>query len=290
VAEYVADELSTATGLPVYVLNWYDSPTQAQEDANAAILQEVAALDVGKYVVVLRRTSEYYPMLTYYRNVGARTTFKCAFIDLNPPASNDADSFLLIYDSTGGYSQSKDAFYVNSAFDDTSDAVCSMALIKDYVDTRLGFTQNLTAGTNITINNCVISASGGGGGGGSYIAGTGIDITSDVISLDSSTQTTLASVANKQNKPTEVTTGTVIALADNTEYRLDNVTTLTLTYPASGNFECWLRLSFAASGTITVTLPTSSYIGSAPTFANGETWEVSIKDGVVCAAKVVSAT
>ena len=85
---------------------------------------------------------------------------------------------------------------------------------------------------------------------------------------------------------TQVTTGSNITLADNTEYRLDDVTTLTLTYPA-GNFECWMRLTFAASGDITVTLPTGTkYIGTAPDFKNGETWEMSIKDGVVIAQKV----
>ena len=81
----------------------------------------------------------------------------------------------------------------------------------------------------------------------------------------------------------QVTTGSNITLADNTEYRLADVTTLTLTYP-TGDFECWMRLTFAASGDITVTLPTGTrYIGNAPSFANGETWEMSIKDGVVIA-------
>ena len=88
----------------------------------------------------------------------------------------------------------------------------------------------------------------------------------------------------------QVATGTEITLADNTEYRLENVTTLTLTYP-TGNFECWLKLSFAASGSITVTLPTGTkYIGNAPSFGNGEVWEMSIKDGVVIAQKVGDGT
>ena len=88
----------------------------------------------------------------------------------------------------------------------------------------------------------------------------------------------------------QVTSGTAITLADNTEYRLTSVTTLTLTYP-TGNFECWLKLTFAASGSITVTLPTGTkYIGSAPSFANGETWEMSIKDGVAVAQKVGDGT
>lgn len=81
-------------------------------------------------------------------------------------------------------------------------------------------------------------------------------------------------------------TGSNIALADNTEYRLTDVTTLTLTYPTS-NFECWMRLNFAESGNITVTLPADTkYIGTAPDFKNGETWELSFKDKVLVAQKV----
>ena len=89
---------------------------------------------------------------------------------------------------------------------------------------------------------------------------------------------------------TQVTTGSNITLADNTEYRLTDVTTLNLSYP-TGNFECWMRLNFAASGNATVTLPTGTkYIGTTPDFKNGETWEMSIKDGVVIAQKVGDGT
>lgn len=84
----------------------------------------------------------------------------------------------------------------------------------------------------------------------------------------------------------QVATGSNIALTDNTEYRLTDVTELTITYP-DGNFECWMSLTFAASGNITVTLPADTkYIGTAPDFKNGEMWEMSIKDGVVVAQKV----
>ena len=88
----------------------------------------------------------------------------------------------------------------------------------------------------------------------------------------------------------QVAAGTNITLADNTEYRLENVTTLTLAYP-TGNFECWLKLTFAESGNITVTLPADTkYIGSAPDFKNGETWELSFKDKVLAAQKVGEGT
>ena len=95
---------------------------------------------------------------------------------------------------------------------------------------------------------------------------------------------------NKQDKPSQVTSGTTITLADNTEYRLTDVTTLTLTYP-TGSFECWMSLTFAASGTITVTLPTGTkYLGSSPDFKNGETWELSFKDKILAAQKVGDGT
>lgn len=90
---------------------------------------------------------------------------------------------------------------------------------------------------------------------------------------------------------TQVTTGSNITLADNTEYRLTDVTTLKLSYPV-GDFECWLRLSFATNGTTTVTLPADTkYIGTAPDLSkNGETWELSFKDKVLAAQKVGEGT
>ncbi len=81
-----------------------------------------------------------------------------------------------------------------------------------------------------------------------------------------------------------------ITLADNTEYRLTDVSTLGLTYPV-GDFESWMRLTFAESGNITVTLPAETkYIGTAPDFKNGETWELSFKDKVLAAQKVGEGT
>ena len=84
--------------------------------------------------------------------------------------------------------------------------------------------------------------------------------------------------------------GSNVTLEDNTEYRLTNVTTLNLTYPTN-NFECWMRLSFAASGDATVTLPVDTkYLGAVPNFKNGETWELSFKDKVLAAQKVGDGT
>ncbi|MFR5784666.1 MAG: hypothetical protein ACLUE4_06240 [Acutalibacteraceae bacterium] len=95
------------------------------------------------------------------------------------------------------------------------------------------------------------------------------------------------------NKPIiaqKISEGPYITLADNTEYRLTDVTTLKLSYPV-GDFESWMRLNFAASGNITVTLPAGTgYIGTAPDFKNGETWELSFKDKILAAQKVGEGT
>ena len=90
--------------------------------------------------------------------------------------------------------------------------------------------------------------------------------------------------------PQKISEGSNITLADNTEYRLTNVTSLHPSYP-EGTFECWMRLTFAESGNITVTLPADTkYIGTAPDFKNGETWELSFKDKVLAAQRVGEGT
>lgn len=82
-----------------------------------------------------------------------------------------------------------------------------------------------------------------------------------------------------------------VTLADNAEYRMTGLQTLTVQYPEDAKFESWMRLTFAESGNITVTLPVGTkYIGAAPDFKNGETWELSFKDKVLAAQKVGKGT
>lgn len=124
----------------------------------------------------------------------------------------------------------------------------------------------LTAGENIIISeDNMISAAGGG-------------VTPQQLESALATKSDIPTVA-EQTEPTATT------LADNTEYYLTNVSDLSITYP-SGRFESWIRLTTATSGTVTIELPTSQYIGTTPAFGNGETWEISIKDGIVAAVKV----
>lgn len=82
------------------------------------------------------------------------------------------------------------------------------------------------------------------------------------------------------------TAGTSILLEDNTEYRLADVSSLTLSYP-EGNFEVWMRLEFSETETINVVFPTETrFIGTEPVFENGQTWEISIKDDVAICWRV----
>lgn len=75
-----------------------------------------------------------------------------------------------------------------------------------------------------------------------------------------------------------------ITLADNTEYTITNCASITLAYPA-GRYEAFISVTFGAA--VSLTFPTGTkYIGDVPTFAAGETWEISVKNGVVVAGKV----
>lgn len=88
---------------------------------------------------------------------------------------------------------------------------------------------------------------------------------------------------SKTDKPKSVAfaDSDTITLADNTTYYANSeISSLTVIYPET-NFICSLEFNLASQGDITITLPQSKYIGGAPTFANGETWELNIMNGVV---------
>ena len=86
--------------------------------------------------------------------------------------------------------------------------------------------------------------------------------------------------------PLDLGTVTSLELHNGYSYTLEGITALDIAYPEAEHWSSWLRLTTASSGTVSITLPQSRYIGSAPNFANGETWELSIKDGVVTAGQV----
>ena len=87
------------------------------------------------------------------------------------------------------------------------------------------------------------------------------------------------------NEYTFTSGDTINILEGQSEYRSTAaISTLTINYP-TGQFEAWLKFTTASTGAVTITLPESKYIGEAPVFGNGETWELSIKDGVIVAAK-----
>lgn len=99
--------------------------------------------------------------------------------------------------------------------------------------------------------------------------------------------TVSAALATKADKTAIISQSapTAITLADNTEYYLTNVASLTFTYP-SGNFECWISVITLGDFTA-INFPSgTTYIGDTPEFGSGEKWEISIKNGTVIAGKV----
>ena len=82
---------------------------------------------------------------------------------------------------------------------------------------------------------------------------------------------------------------TTVTAANNTEHELLNaVTSLTISFTGAADFDYWLK--FTTGSSITVTLPeTATYIGGVPTFEPNKTYEMSIKNGCVVCAEVVSA-
>jgi len=97
-----------------------------------------------------------------------------------------------------------------------------------------------------------------------------------------------AAMNGKQSVPKSITlsSGGSYTLADNTEYRGSGISSLTLLFP-SGAFHSWLRFTTGSSAP-TITLPsTAKYVGRVPSFGASQTWELSVKDGVVIAQEVL---
>lgn len=98
--------------------------------------------------------------------------------------------------------------------------------------------------------------------------------------------TALADYAKKRT--TATLSGSSQTLADNTKYKGTGITTMAFTFP-SGDFECYIELTTAASGTISITFPNDAkWIGDEPTtYENDKTYHFSVLDGVVVAGEAV---
>ena len=79
---------------------------------------------------------------------------------------------------------------------------------------------------------------------------------------------------------------TNLILQDNTEYRLTDISSLTITYPENP-FEVWMSITFSSTGSINMVFPEyTTFMGSVPAFSNNETWEISIKDSIAICWRV----
>lgn len=81
---------------------------------------------------------------------------------------------------------------------------------------------------------------------------------------------------------------TTLFMVDNTNYILKGVKTLSISFPATPLVpKNRLFITFSAEGDISVTFPSNAqYVGEAPQFKNGETWEIFVVNKVIHAWKL----
>ena len=98
------------------------------------------------------------------------------------------------------------------------------------------------------------------------------------------TRASVEDLKKKADKPKKVIIdGGILDIEDNTIYETATgqaINNLHLSYPVD-DFIASLTFTLADEGVITIMFPDSKYIGATPTFANGETWELNIMNGVV---------
>ncbi len=79
-----------------------------------------------------------------------------------------------------------------------------------------------------------------------------------------------------------------IETADRHEYYLSDITEIAIDLPTTSKYEIWIKLQWATDcEPILILDPEVPYVGGEPVWESGFTYEISIKDGVAVAVKVV---
>ena len=123
----------------------------------------------------------------------------------------------------------------------------------------------------------------------------------DRLSTDSSASSTALYINGRSNKialePKNFNytqnPPTTLYMTNNTNYQMKDVKTLSIIFPTSPSVGATntLWLTFSNEGAITVTFPAGTrYIGTIPSFKNGETWEIDIFNKIVSFYKVGDGT
>lgn len=111
-------------------------------------------------------------------------------------------------------------------------------------------------------------------------------ITVGNTTYDVKDSTARSGLTSKQDTPSTATalpaSGT--ALTANTEYRVSAaVGTYQFNFPASGD----VYVRFTTAGTFTITFANGDFLGAAPEFEAGETYELLVRDRIIACGKVV---
>lgn len=116
---------------PYYILNWYAEPTEAQKQANLAVMSAVSALDLGSYSLFIKNGSYVFPALY------VSGTSRPSFIGLSLQDGASLTAYQFAGNSLSNYQQLSWNYIEQTTFDDSSQNAAAMSVIATYIDTQI---------------------------------------------------------------------------------------------------------------------------------------------------------
>lgn len=123
--------------VPSYYLNWYETPSQSQIDANLEVINQFRNLEIGKYFVFLNVGNHVLPLAEASNASGSIRVY---FEQIYYP--DVIYKYTISSTDSTNYSQDKSTS-PESTFDAQSNAAGSMSATAGYISTRIGTSGNL---------------------------------------------------------------------------------------------------------------------------------------------------
>lgn len=232
----VMDGSGGGSDVPVFVITWYNNPTEAQKTNIVGTFALMSAITDKKYICYLHiyGTNRYLAAeITYVSSTSSYSGISSIeWVDHTRGAK-----YTISAASVDTYSQSSTTLYEEEDFDPQGNKPALQSVTADYVDDKLDGLSIPTKTSDLTNDSGFITSSALSGYATETYVGTAI--------------------ANKADKSSIVTSGTTFTAADNTEYRFSEAASLTMTFPTTIPERFDIFVSFTSGTTATAfTFPT----------------------------------